>query len=259
MSPSQGVLRFAFAMSLTGLAVVAIHAARPEGVAFPPPGSAFALDVAPGQRLLRIGVRSATSEPTQVTIVDGDRQASFLTAADGRVAYRIALPTIAGAAITGAPRSVRVEAQPQASVVAMPGSGRRVTRRPLRWEPAAPPLQVAPPRSATAGTPYGEATIDETDTFGLRLFGVPVRSAPRTSAPVVATVSHGDRLRASCWAVGDTVSNGFDELPFDDAFTYTSAVWFRVNTPSGPGFVPDVRFGRRGGTDRLGLPSCGGG
>jgi len=95
--------------------------------------------------------------------------------------------------------------------------------------------------------------------LAFRLFGVPVRSSPRTSASIVATVSHGDRLRASCWAVGDTVSNGFDELPFDDAFTYTSAVWFRVNTPSGPGFVPDVRFGRRGGTDRLGLPSCGGG
>jgi hypothetical protein len=56
-----------------------------------------------------------------------------------------------------------------------------------------------------------------------------------------------------CWASGDRLTNGFPERPLG---AYSSDVWFRVATGSGSGFIPDVRFSRRGNSDRLNLPRC---
>jgi hypothetical protein len=124
----------------------------------------------------------------------------------------------------------------------------------MSWERAGPSLELPPP-VALGPDRQAEASVDETDTYGLRLFGVPVRADPHVHGALVSTVHHGDRLSAVCWAAGDVVTDGFTTQPVG---AYTSDVWFRVTTPSGPGFVPDVRFSRRGNTDRLGLPMCAG-
>lgn len=146
---------------------------------------------------------------------------------------------------------------PPASVVL--DSARRSRARPERpddvWYAAPPPLTLPAPEPAGPGRPVAYASVDESDVYGLRLFGVPVRARPEVAAVRVASVSHGDRLGARCWADGDLVSNGFAAEPFNEK-TYQSAIWFFVAVGSRRGYIPDVRFGRRGGLDRLGLPRC---
>ncbi|MEZ5231603.1 MAG: hypothetical protein R2749_02685 [Acidimicrobiales bacterium] len=91
--------------------------------------------------------------------------------------------------------------------------------------PASPPGR----RSATAA-------VDERDIYGLRLFGVPVRTAPRVDADQVATAHHGDVLEATCWAEGDELSTGFPEQPLADA--YRSTLWFKVRIDGVEGSSP---------------------
>lgn len=250
LTDRRGVLRYAGAVVVTVLAGLAVVAARPQPVTFPPPAEAFTFEIGAGATALLIGVRSGRGGSTQITVVVGDLQASFLDHGAGTTTYRLPFPA------AGARREVRVEADPPASVALVHSTAGMPPHRPLpHWQAAAPPLELAPPRPATANRPIAEASVDERDTYGLRLFGVPVRSAPSISAPLVTTVSHGDRLEATCWTTGDNLSNGFPERPLG---AYSSDIWFKVGTTSGPGFIPDVRFSRRGRSDRLDLPSCGG-
>ncbi|MCC6434078.1 MAG: hypothetical protein IT196_03530 [Acidimicrobiales bacterium] len=113
--------------------------------------------------------------------------------------------------------------------------------------PAAVPAD--PPQRPTA-----TAAVDESDIYGLRLLGVPVRSAPATRAALVAMVGHGDVLTATCWVDGEQLSTGFPEQPLADA--YTSALWFRVRVGDTEGFIPDTRFSRSAATGRLNLEPC---
>jgi hypothetical protein len=248
MTTPRAILRYGGAFVLTLLAGQSVALARPRPVSFPPAGSGFTFEVRPGATSLRIGVRTESHAATQVTVTIDDRQASFLHRAGSTATYRVALASSTGA------RRARIDVDPPASVTPIRSTAGLPLRQPaLRWEAAGPPLVPAEPRLATSGRPTAEASVDETDTYGLRLFGVPVRSGPRITAPIVASVSHGDRLEATCWAFGDAVTDGFPERPMG---AYTSVVWFKVGTPAGPGFIPDVRFSRRGNSDRLNLPAC---
>ncbi len=113
----------------------------------------------------------------------------------------------------------------------------------------AEPVPASPP-----GRPTATAAVDERDIYGLRLFGVPVRTAPRVDADQVATAHHGDVLEATCWAEGDELSTGFPEQPLADA--YRSTLWFKVRIDGVEGFIPDARFSRSAATGRLNLPPC---
>jgi hypothetical protein len=246
----RSALRYAVATAVTVLAGLSVGAARPARVSFPAPAPGFGFEVVPGATALQIAVRSLRRGPVQLTIFLGDRQASFLHPGPGAATYRLAVPP------GGTSRTVRIEADPPASVALAATSAGAAPRRPtLHWQAAGPPLELAPPRPATPDRPTAEASVDETDTYGLRLFGVPVRAAPAITAPLVTSVSHGDRLQATCWATGDPVTDGFPERPIG---AYSSDVWFRVVTDAGAGFIPDVRFSRRGNSDRLDLPPCAG-
>lgn len=248
--PGARAAKFAAAVALTGLAVTAVALASPDPVSFPQPRPTFAFEAAAG-RTVDIGVKGVRDGAHYLTVAVGDEQSSFIHLGKRVGRYRLSVP--AGAT---EPVAVRIDVDPPASVVELPNDFPRGRRLALRWEPSAPLLQVPAPVPATAAQPFAEATIDETDTYGLRLFGVPVRAAPSVDSALVATVSHGDRLRATCWAEGDRVTNGFDDQTFDDSYTYTSPVWFRVAVAEGEGYVPDARFSRRGNSDRLALPPC---
>lgn len=64
------------------------------------------------------------------------------------------------------------------------------------------------------------------------------------SSELVTSVRHGDSLTATCEAQGQPISNGAG---------YDSALWVRVQTPAGPGYLPNTWFAR----DSLpSLPSC---
>lgn len=218
---------------------------------FPPPGSAEAR-LPSGADTVRFAVRAGSAHSRQVTVVAAGRQTSFLDRSNGTGVFVIDLPVSPERA-----PGIKVSVEPSASVLFDPP--RRVGRpqRPrLKWVATDPPLRLPPPLLATSGREWAEASVDETDTYGLRLFGVPVRAAPSVEAPLVETVTHGQRLRARCWSLGDVVTNGMEEEPFDDNFTYSSLVWFKVETSVGHGFLPDVRFSRRGNVDRLHLPAC---
>lgn len=248
MKAGWSAFRYAVALGLTVVAGWSANAARPAAVAFPADGPAFSFELRPRATSIEIAVRSQDRRPSQLTVLLGDRQASFLHPGATTATYRLGMPRTGGAG------PVRIEVDPPASVAVVRSAvGGRPRRPSLDWEQAGPPLQIPPPQAADRGHPTAEASVDETDTYGLRLFGVPVRSTPHVDARLVTYVSHGDRLEATCWAAGDRVTNGFPERP---AGAYTSDVWFMVLTRLGPGFVPDVRFSRRGTSDRLNLPPC---
>lgn len=122
------------------------------------------------------------------------------------------------------------------------------------WHPDGDLDVPAPEPAGADGRAW--AAVDESDVYGVRLFGVPVREEPTVGGRVVATVFHGELLPATCWARGDTVSNSFADQPHKPG-RYDSDVWFRVELPGGrTGFIPDTRYSRRGLTDRLGLAAC---
>lgn len=235
-------------MGLIAASSTVVAAARPQPLRYPLPANSFDLTVGARREKVMLGIQSATEGPHRVTVTAGAEQASFVHR-EMVATYQIDIGSRAGSA-----GRVGVSFDPPAAVVIDPSpSGARSVRPKLSWGPLPPSLQLPAPSSAGL-TGDAEASVDETDVFGLRLFGVPVRTAPRVSAAAVTSVSHGDRLTASCWAIGDHVSNGFAEYPAGDA--YQSDVWFLVDTPAGRGFVPDVRYARRGTAGRLGLPPC---
>jgi hypothetical protein len=251
LSNRRGAVRYGAGLAVTVVAGLSVGLVRPPAVSFPAPAEAFAFDLRSGATSLQLAVHSAAGGTTQLTIVLGDREASFLHRGAGTGTYRLAV------APSRERRALHVEVYPPASVARVRAvAGGPPLRPSLDWHAAGPSLELPPPRPATADRPTADASVDETDTYGLRLFGVPVRSAPRITAPLLAVVSHGDRLEATCWAPGDEVTDGFPERPLG---AYTSGVWFQVRVPSGAGFIPDVRFSRRGKSDRLNLPACAGG
>lgn len=244
-------VRFGAAVAITVLAGCAVAIARAPRLRFPAESTAFEFELY-GQQGLQLAVRSTPQEPSQLTVLIDSQEASFLHRAGSTTIYRLSLP-----AIEHRPAHVRIETDPPAAVALVPvNAGFRPRHQRLTWSPARPPLQLPEPRPATQDRPVAEASVDETDTYGLRLFGVPVRSAPSVTASLVATVFHGDRLEATCWRTGDRITNGFPERPLG---AYTSDIWFAVKTPAGIGYIPDTRFSRRGLADRLALPACGAG
>lgn len=218
------------------------------GPEFPAPARQFTFGPAASHQVLVLDVRSPDGAPRQVTVMVGASQASFLHRGRRARRYRVRLPAFPGR------DEVTILAEPSA-VVAL---GRRHlglrTRTPdLRWQMGGPPRRLPLPIPAGTGRPWAEASVDETDTWGLRLLGIPLREAAAVGSGRVVTASHGDRLRATCWALGDEVTNGF---PDRREGAYASNVWYRVETSGGPAFISDVRFARRGAIDRLGLPPC---
>ena len=239
--------RFLLVAALTALGAAAVVAAQPPPTRFEGPARRFEHPVPPGAGAVRIGLAADDGRARQVTVVTGAMQASFLHRGPGAARYRVVLPTA-----HPPPPRVEVRVEPPAAVAFEPGRIGLRTRQPhLDWHGAGPTSDLPEPRPASPGQPFAEASVDETDTWGLRLFGVPVRAAPSVAAGLVGVVSHGERHRATCWSAGDAVTNGF---PDRRAGAYDSDVWYRLVRPAG--FVPDVRFARRGALDRLGLPRC---
>lgn len=195
----------------------------------------------------RVAFEVMSTEPVRVDVAFGNRVGSFAHEA-GTVAYMVPLPRgVAGERLS-------VSTDPEAMLEAVDSNRGGVEVYP-GWRPRGD-VEVLPPTEKTQGSP-AEATVDETDTYGVRIFGVPVRMAPRVDAPIMATVYHGTRLVAECWADGDRVTNGFDHEDFDDDTAYESTLWFRVDVPAeGSGFIPDARFSRTAATGRLGLEAC---
>jgi hypothetical protein len=246
MRVGRNAFRYVAGLALIALAAGVVSATRPDSVAFPEAARSFTFALDRRSDHLWIGVRSEQPKPSQLTVVLAESQASFVH--PGRTAvYRLAL---------GERRTeqvVRIDVDPPAAVTRVEATVQRPRTPELDWQPASPPLMLPPPRPASTDRPTAEASVDETDTYGLRLFGVPIRAEPRVDAVLVATASHGQRLQATCWTTGDVVTNGF---PTQSAGAYTSDVWFRVVTGRTPGFIPDVRFARRGDSDRLNLAMC---
>ena len=246
MSVGRSAFRHVAGLALMALAAAVVSATSRDSVAFPEAARSFTFDLDRRSKHLWIGVRSEHPKPSQLTVVLADRQTSFIH--PGRTAvYRLPL----GERRAG--QVVRIHVDPPAAVTRVEATVERPRTPELDWQPASPPLMLPPPRPASVDLPTAEASVDETDTYGLRIFGVPVRAAPQVDALLVATASHGQRLQATCWRIGDVVTNGF---PTQSAGAYSSEVWFRVSTEEGPGFIPDVRFARRGNSDRLNLPAC---
>lgn len=246
MSVGRSAFRYFAGLVLMALAAAVVSATSPDSVAFPEAARSFTFELDRQSKHLWIGVQSAQPKPSQLTVVLADRQTSFIHRS-GRAVYRLPL---------GERRTeqvVRIDVDPPAAVTRVGATVERPRTPELDWQPASPPLMLPPPRPASTDLSTAEASVDETDTYGLRLFGVPVRAAPQVDAVLVATASHGQRLQATCWTIGHVVTNGF---PTQSAGAYTSDVWFRVVTERGPGFIPDVRFARRGDSDRLNLPTC---
>lgn len=195
-----------------------------------------------------VSIRAVSDSAVSVDLRFGNRVGSFTHRA-GETAYEIPLPR----AVEGSRLEVSTDPEVPLASVANTGSGSHVYPQ---WRPEGGSVDLPPPVEADDDG-IAVASVDETDTYGLRLFGVRVRSTPVTDAPVVTTVYHGARLEAECWAEGSRVTNGFDHEDFDDARAYESTLWFKVRIPGGStGFIPDARFSRSADAGRLGLQRC---
>jgi len=167
--------------------------------------------------------------------------------AEGAAVYTVVLPfRVTGPLDVAAPAAVDLDRGVPSSTA--------TTVLPT-WQPDGSLDLPAPQPVGADGRAW--AAVDESDVYGVRLFGVPVREGPATATAIVATVFHGELLPASCWTRGDTVTNSFADQP-NRPGRYDSDVWFRVELPGGrAGFIPDARYSRRGHTDVLGLAPCG--
>lgn len=116
---------------------------------------------------------------------------------------------------------------------------------------------TVPPRPANADAATATASVDENVSYGGRdSTGIGVRPEPDLAVERLTRVAHATVLTASCWRTGQEITTGNLADPADDDATYTSTVWFMVETPAGPGLIPDAWFSRRGLTDKLNLPPC---
>ncbi len=188
-----------------------------------------------------------TSVAHVIVLEYADRQASLLLPSDTGPLL-VALPP------TDSPASLTVRTSPPSPVTVTPVE--RTDAQMARWVPLRPSDVLPAPKPSTRAGQLAHGPVDETDTYGLRLFGVPLRSQPTTASETLATVYHGDQLTASCWTHGDEISNGFANQVFDDDTTYTSDIWYLVKTWNNhDAYIPDTRF-VRDQERRLGLPAC---
>lgn len=208
------------------------------------PGPSRATQVeAAGQAEGRVRVTLADDGAThEVRLQYGNRRAGTVLppGADQLVVELPPLPAVG---------TVVVEVEPPVRVTVGSDGDAVAPTRWLRWEQAEVPAQLPTPQRG----PVTTAPVDETDVFGVRPLGVPLRSRPDVWAPAVGTVFHGEVLQAICWTRGDPVTDGF---PSNRERAYTSDVWFGVAWQGGQAFLPDTRFSRTGHGDRLGLPTC---
>jgi hypothetical protein len=195
--------------------------------------------------LFAVAFRFPDAQPRSVTLTTGGQQ-GVIAVDTSMKSFVIRLPRDDAGQVVAQidpPASVIVSRQPD-----MPE--RKVEWRPVRNS------ALQPNQPARNGQP-GQASVNETDMLGVRTFGVPIRSGPHISDEQVSMAVHGDRLLATCWSVGDSLTTDLVPRP-QDLPIYTSNLWFRVNVADGStGFIPDVRFSRTDKSGRLSLPECG--
>jgi hypothetical protein len=238
--------RLAVAAAAVGAAAgVVAHVSGPDALTMPPPAREFTLDTVAAGAVVRFAVDAPDGRVRQVTVTVGDRRAAFVHATDRRRSFRFVAP---------ADGAVQVRVTPEASV-AQVRTDRRTREVRLGWTGADPPAVLrAPVVDHATGTVRG--AVDETDVYGQRNLGVPVREVPRIRAAALAVVRHGELLTASCWTLGDEVTTGNPDEP-TTGDPYVSSVWFRVALPGdGMGYVPDARFLRTGASTARFLPEC---
>lgn len=102
-----------------------------------------------------------------------------------------------------------------------------------------------------------EMSVDEAYSYGLVVEGVRLWSEPNYASEKVAVIYHGDRLRVTCYAEAEEVTNGNNNDPSDDATQYWSEIWWHVDDPDAEleGYVSDAWLGRTDGV-LFGLPTC---
>lgn len=126
------------------------------------------------------------------------------------------------------------------------------------WEALPYNAGVASPRPANADSATATAAVDESVSYGgVDVAGIGVRGAPQLAADRLGSVKHGEVYTASCWVRGQMLTNGNLSDPADDNATYSSDIWWRIESPTVTGFIADVWFSRRGTSDRLNVPECG--
>jgi hypothetical protein len=216
------------------VAFTTVRVPRPAGT------SVATMELSAGARVT-LDLPGATGDHT-IELTFGNRRAGVVLHAEN-LPVTVVLPPLPTTGV------LDVRVRPATPVELHPGGGGAV--RLVRWGVATLPTELPTPVALPDGV---SAAIDESDVFGVRPFGVPLRAQPTVAGEELATVYHGDVLVAECWAAGEEITNGFPTHP---RLAYTSNVWFGVETWTGQrAFVPDTRFTRTGNGDRLGLPPC---
>jgi hypothetical protein len=112
--------------------------------------------------------------------------------------------------------------------------------------------------SATAPPPPSSAAIvgRPCSTFESAPNCAPARvsSAPNNGAAKLGTFSYGQNLTARCYTTGETLTDGNNADPSDDARTFTSSRWYGIDWAGGRGYVAAVWTTKNNNT--LGLPAC---
>ena len=119
-----------------------------------------------------------------------------------------------------------------------------------------PPATQLPAPRAVTDAQRASAAVNEEYSWGLEIEGLNLRSAPLLAAePIGGRVVHGELYEIVCWVQGERVTNGNDDNPTDDATTYTSTLWWKIDGPEAEAFISDVWFARSNG-DILGTQGC---
>jgi hypothetical protein len=194
--------------------------------------------------LVTFAFRYPDSKPRTVTLISGSQQAV--------IALDNSIQSLAVRSPPDDDGKVIVQIEPPGSVVV--SRQQNIPESNAVWRPARN-RALLPNRSSRNGK-LAEASVTEADLLGVRTFGVPIRSGPHTTDNQIAMATHGDRLEATCWTEGDTITTDLFPRPLDLPI-YTSDIWFNVQLPdSQSGYIPDVRFSRTDRTGRLNLPQC---
>jgi hypothetical protein len=141
--------------------------------------------------------------------------------------------------------------RPRASVpsapVAPPATVPTLPSPPSTTPPTSPP-PVVPPSAVITGRPCS--------TFETPPNCAPARvsAAPNNSAAKIGQFGYGQALTARCWVVGQTITDGNNSDPSDDARTFTSNLWFGIDWNGGRGYVAAAWTTKS--NDHLGLPGC---
>lgn len=200
---------------------------------------------------VEIGADGTTSH--EVTVRWGRLSTTFTHEGPGTETYHFDRGTI----VYGRSGPLEVTVDPPADVTfdhgPVPIGGIDIGATP--WE-AEPEQEVGRNRPAAADRPLAAGVVNEYISYGLVVEGVGIYSGPAHETDLVGVVHHGDTLDADCWVEGPEITNSNLEDPADDLAAYTSTVWFHVQGPEGPGYIPDAFFSRSGTSDRMNLPEC---